>query len=186
MTKGKFLILTSMILTIILGGCGLFSKTARLKDIEITIDGNPAEWEPFPTVHVDKKGDNISIEYDMSVIKAFTNNETGQIYILVESYIPPQEITSVEVDLQYGDEYYRVGLPSGERLYGAVAKQTGEGEWETVTDQLDFSMATAEATEMSFPIDNFPDPSQLKIAKIRIMGGICCNQYEYYAIDFMD
>ncbi len=185
--KNWFLLILGGLLTVtLLSGCGLFSQTARLSEIDIAVDGDPSEWEPFPTVYTDEKGDNISIDYDISFIKAFTDNQTDTIYILVESYLLPKDFTSMEIDFQYGDEYYRVGLPTGEDYFGAVARQNEQDEWQTVTDRLEYSMVSGEATETSFSISSFPDQNQLKIAKIRIMGGICCNQYEYFAIDYID
>ncbi|MEM5774436.1 MAG: hypothetical protein AAGU05_05485 [Anaerolineaceae bacterium] len=186
MKKWFLLIFSGLLFAALLSGCGLFSQASRLSEIDIEVDGDPSEWEPFPAVHTDKKGDNITIDYDISIIKAFTDNQTDTIYILVESYILPKEFTSVEIDFQYGDDYYRVGLPTGDGYFGAIARQTGQDEWETVTDRFEYSMVTGEATELSFSISNFPNQDQLKIAKIRIMGGICCQQYEYYAIDYMN
>lgn len=186
MRKNHFIISISLLLTVLLGGCGLLSKSAQLAKVEIIVDGDPAEWKPFPVVYEDPEHDNISIDFDLSNLKAFTNSETGQMYILAESYITPKELTTVEIDLKYGDTLYRVGLPTGERMLGAMAKQNADGTWETITDELDFMIATAEATELSFSTEYFPNAGSLKIAKFRLMGGICCNTFEYFAIDYLD
>jgi hypothetical protein len=187
MRKIILLTLSSLFLAFTLSGCWIFSDSARLGGIEITVDGDPAEWEPFPTVHVDPENDNISIEFDLSNIKAFTDNRTGKMYILMESYIPMQEFTSLEIDLEYGEDVYRLGLRYGDEFYGVLARMNAEtSQWETITDALEYEMGIAEAVEVSFPTSAFPNPTQLKISRVSIMGGICCNQFEYYAIDYMN
>jgi len=178
-----------MLITL-LAGCGLFSKNARLADIPISIDGNPEEWEPFPVVHDDPKGDNITNEYDISIVKAFSNNETMIMYILVESYIPMKDFTSVEIDLQYGDDIYRVGLQPDDLPQGVLAHKIGieenEIQWEVLTNSLGARLSSDQAIEISIPMDYFTDSTSLKISDLRIMGGICCNQFEYFAIDYLN
>ena len=166
-----------------LSGCIQSNKYDYLKDVPIVIDGDPQEWEPFPIVHNDPEGDNTSYEYDISTVKAFANNDTRTLYILVESYIPPQDITSIELDLLYNDALYRLGIIPGNEVPGVLARENEDGEWEVVNDRVQTNLAVGDAIEMSIAIDEFPATKDLKISNLHIMGGVCCNQYEYYSID---
>jgi hypothetical protein len=184
--KYIFAIIWVTLAAILMAACGL-SSTAKLAEIDITIDGDPTEWTPFPVVHQDPEGDNISIELDISTVKAFVNSEDGVMYLLVESNIPIQEFSSLELDLQYSGELYRVAyLADGDTPAPAImAHRYGEDEWDEVTDLYGSLISVDSAIEFSFPVDKFTNPETLKIVDLRVMGGICCNEFEWYAIDYI-
>lgn len=183
--KRRCPVLLLIVIFMLLAGCSQSPSYEHLKDVKIVIDGDPSEWEPFPIVHEDPEDDNISIEIDISNIKAFTNLNTGYMYLLVESFIPVKEFTTLELDLKYGEEYYRVGFIPGEDRPATLAKENDEGEFELVDYLYGTNIASGQSVEISFPVTNFPDTDKLHIANLRVMGGICCNQFEYYAVDYI-
>ena len=181
--KGAQLFIIFLITAVMLAGCGIFSKTARLRNVEIVIDGDPAEWEDFPVVHTDPKGDAISIEFDISTVKAFANSDALHMYYLVESHIPPKQFSSLELELNYNGDLYRVAFSADSDEPGIMARSIGKEKWDDVTTLYGSEFAIGSAVEFSIPLEKFPQPQNLKIAGLRIMSGICCNQFEWYSVD---
>jgi len=176
-------LLVLVLLAPILSSCQLFSQDAKLAEVKIKIDGNPEEWAPFPVVLQDPEGDISSYEFDISNIKSFSNADTNKLYVLIESYRTPKDVSQVDVQLQYaGNDIYDVQFDPAKGTQGFLSLKNGD-KWDDEGVMTGSTSAMANAIELQIPMDKFPDPKQLKIYDINVMGGICCNLREWYTID---
>jgi hypothetical protein len=178
----KFLLVV-VLLAPILGGCGLISEDAKLAAVNIKIDGNEDEWAPFPVVLTDPEGDTSSYEFDISNIKSFSNSETGKMYVLIESYRTPKDVSLVDLQLQYAEQdIYRVQFDVSKRSEGNLSVKSGDS-WDDLGFMEGSTSAIGDVIELQVPMDRFRDPKQLKIYDINIMGGVCCKIREWYTVD---
>jgi len=176
-------LLVAVLLAPILGGCGLFSQDAKMAGVKIKIDGNEEEWAPFPVVLTDPEGDTSSYEFDIYNIKSFSNSETGMLYVLIESYRTPKDVSLVDLQLQYAEQdIYRVQFDPAKNSQGNLSVKSGDS-WDDLGALQGSTSAIGDVIELQVPMGRFRDPKQLKIYDINIMGGVCCNPMEWYTID---
>jgi hypothetical protein len=172
-----------VLLAPILSGCGLFSENAKLAEVKVKIDGNAEEWAPFPVVLTDPEGDTSSYEFDISNIKSFSNSDTGKLYVLIESYRTPKDVSQVDLQLQYaGTDIYDIQFDPSNNTQGFLSIKN-EDSWKDEGAMSGSTSAIGDVIELQVPMDRFSDPKQLKIYDISVMGGVCCNTREWYTID---
>lgn len=146
-------------------------------ETQITIDGDPSDWESYEVMYTDPQGDHQNGGFDIAHVRAFTNDQ--YLYVLIETYEPPEDYVQIDLDVTADLISYLVILNPGAQVY--LAKMT-VSEPEPIGDVVGSLGMVGEAVEMKVPLSVFGDASVLTVS-VRPMGGQCCETGEWYAID---
>ncbi len=182
--RTKILICTVM-LVILISGCGGSASTqppteepvAPATDAspgvtDITIDGNPSDWERYPVVVEDSVGDSTG-NVDVKSIRTFTNDRF--LYLLVEVEGEIGSYVQLDVDFNPGSDgwpdYMANAYPNNQDFIPHVAKIENQ-QFNHLQNTIG-EVAQGHAFELRFPLDLFGD-TPINTLRVRVMDGECC------------
>jgi hypothetical protein len=142
----------------------------------ISVDGESADWAPYPALGTDPAGDGEAGQFDITAVRLFTNHDA--LYLLVEAAPGSERPSSFELDLWAGEHHLRVGWNVSPWPYPWLGDHTGE--WVDLEDANRSSVALASAYELradlrtlgasGAPLDG------LRVDELRVNAGECCNE----------
>lgn len=144
---------------------------------EIVIDGDPSDWEKYKIAYTDPQNDHQGGSFDISTLRAFSNDQ--YLYVLIETYQPPVDYVQVDLDITADLTDYIVSLRSGVPVF--LAKDTSSGV-EPIGEVSGSQVMIGGAAEVKIPLSAFGEASVFTMS-VRVMGGQCCEQGQWYAID---
>ncbi len=139
---------------------------------DITIDGDPSDWEGYPVAVEDSVGDSTG-NVDVKSIRTFTNDRF--LYLLVEVEGEIGSYVQLDVDFNPGSDgwpdYMANAYPNNQDFIPHVAKIENQqfNHLQNTTGEV----AQGQAFELRFPLDLFGN-TQIITLRVRVMDGECC------------
>ncbi|MEW6086504.1 MAG: hypothetical protein AB1607_18110 [Chloroflexota bacterium] len=139
---------------------------------DITIDGDPSDWERYPVSIADPAGDSTG-NVDVKSIRTFINDRF--LYLLVEVEGEIGSYVQLDVDFNPGadgwPEFMANAYPNNQDFVPHVARIENQqfNHLQNTTGEV----AQGEAFELRFPLDLFGETLITRI-QVRVMDGECC------------
>ncbi|HEY69881.1 MAG TPA: hypothetical protein G4O08_04765 [Anaerolineae bacterium] len=186
-------LLTVMIVASLLAGCQTISTTAPDGSAtpessstitspmvtNVTIDGDPSDWESYVVILTDPAGDHVHGGFDLADVRGFANDEF--LYLLIENHGTREDYVQLDIELQVGDRRFLITFRPEQGTTGNIA--------EIITSAPEFigeiegsSSAAAQAVEFKMPLSTFETHENIVLADIRPMNGECC-EADWHAVD---
>jgi len=149
---------------------------------QITIDGNPSDWESYEVLVTDPEGDHLGGGFDIAAIRAFVNDQF--LYILIDTYVTPEDYEVLDMDILLGDKEFIINSSphNGNTMFmGEIV----DDEWIDHGEVVGGSIAANEGIEVKLPLSLFGEKQSLEL-RIRPTGGVCCEWPDWYSIDEAD
>ncbi len=178
----KVILLLGFILTSCKTNGGSTNPGQESNITKIKMDGDNSDWNNYKNITTidDDKGDTKPIEFDIKLIKAFTNDR--YFYLMIEANNDIQKSQYVQIDLDIdvnGDgkmDYMAVFRPrthKGElRNEKPDTEKTEEEKYNRKFNSDNY--AEGKVIEFKMPISLIENKKNFTITKLRIMKGICC------------
>jgi sugar lactone lactonase YvrE len=148
-------------------------------ETDITIDGDPSDWEGFQVLQSDPEGDHQNGNFDIAAVRAFSNDKF--LYVLIETHQPPAEYAQVDLNASAGGKDYILSFRPQASSTAFMGDVTG-GQFKPIGELAGSNSMAAEAVEIKMPLSAFEDTSNLKLG-VRAMDGACCEFPDWYPID---
>jgi hypothetical protein len=149
-----------------------------IPETEITIDGDPSDWERYDVLITDPQNDHEGGGFDIAAVRAFSNDKF--LYVLIETHKPPSDYAQLDLDVSASGRDFIISF-GGFGPTGFMGEVTS-GEFENIGNIVGSNSAIAEAAEIKIPLSAFEDTSNFDLG-VRPMGGECCMPPDWYAID---
>jgi YVTN family beta-propeller protein len=153
--------------------------TAAPTETEITIDGDPSDWERYDVLITDPQNDHEGGGFDIAALRAFGNDKF--LYALVETHRPPADYVQVDLEVSAGDREFIISFRPQEFSSGFMGDVTG-GEFKEIGEVVGSQSAAGQAVEFKLPLSAFQTISDLSLS-VRPMAGECCQHPDWYAVD---
>ncbi len=146
------------------------------KEIGITkieIDGELDDWTNYKILSEDDSGDSESGEFDIKLVKAFTNDQ--YFYLMIDANRRIGEYVQIDLDIDVnGDgrmDYMAVFRPRTDD--DSILMNQNADEENPVTFNPD-NFAEGDGIEFKMPISIIENQHSFTITNLRIMKGVCC------------
>jgi hypothetical protein len=173
-----------LMILIVASGCGKATTTPEVSTIDtatptteppattrITIDGKADDWQSRLVVADDPAGDAEAGFLDLTHGYAFVNQDA--LYFLIEVVDPAATMVQFDIQFQASDQGYQISWAPGQ-LNGSLG---GVG---TITRS---QFAFGPALEGRVDLRDLGSPEDLRLVGANVMGGTCCAQGEWRAVD---
>lgn len=146
---------------------------------QITIDGDPADWDGYDVLLNDPAGDHQGGGFDIAAVRAFANDRF--LYVLVETHGPREDYVQLDLDIEAGGRCFVVSF-NPEQGDPASMGEVTTGEWVDIGGVAGSVSAAGQAVEFRMPLVTFEDATGLVLTNVRPMAGVCCGA-AWYAVD---
>jgi len=146
---------------------------------QITIDGDPSDWEGYEVLFTDPEGDHQDGGFDIAAVRAFSNDQ--YLYILIETYEPSSDYMQVDLDIETDERHFIISFNPVENS-SALMGEIISNQFNHIGEVADSSSAAAQVVEIKILLSALGDAGSLTLRDVRPMGGECCDE-NWYAID---
>ena len=157
----------------------LEKEEPELATTQITINGDPSDWESYEILFTDIEGDNQGGGFDIADVRAFTNDQ--YLYILIETYKPPMEYIQIDFDLKAGNRHFILSFKPVKNSPASLGEIISN-KANYIGELAESSSAFDQALEFKVPLSALGNDNSIILQDVRPMGGECCDE-NWYAID---
>jgi len=148
---------------------GAVAAAPATKTTAIAIDGNPQDWASYPVLIRDAVGDNQGGGFDISDVRAFTND--AYLYLLIETNGARKDYVQVPIDVQAGARHLRLIIRPEEGGPAELAEISAEGEFTDLGSVENSVCCAAAVVELKVPLAALDGVQNLTLLDVRPMAG---------------